>query len=461
MPNPAYLFVQVQHTGKVAPRKDVRTAIQKHVMRDIGASRRGRPRRKAIDKQASGQCQVPVSTGAIMAPSLVSGGTRTNPFASYPIPMNSDTFFLIDYSPRLRPFRDTWLPLGLSDPALFYEILSHISLDIAAVNPGYSDRGRSRALELHLLALRDVNRRLEDPCQGLSEGVIGAVLAFACFSHIAKDWKSYEAHMEGLRTIIRLKGGLHKLDNNRILRLLLSGIDVSASCFNNAPVKFPLPLRALSQRREERQEVPWWLPVGDTGGDNVWELVFPSDDTLAEIFRDVATTIMTVKLEHSRSGRPLWQDTQFVRDYIDPLTHRLLDTSIETDAVNRSNFVNECSRLAALLLLSKIRRASSPPLSPRIVFTGIETDRLRALLARYYSEWTVFKPMLLWVLVLGALEVEGEERAWFCALIQRTAEEIGLRGWDEVVVSVSNLLWVGEVLHAEGEALRGCVWMEA
>ncbi|KAF2494834.1 hypothetical protein BU16DRAFT_618815 [Lophium mytilinum] len=465
MPNPSFLFVQVQDTGKVSPRKDVRTAIQKHVMRDIGAARRGKPRRKVMSEQTAetaGQDQVPVSIWAMLAPALVSGGARTNPFASYPIPMNPDTFFLIDYlytspAPRLRPFRDTWLPLSLSDPALFYEILSHVSLDVAAVDPGCSDRRRNRALKLHVLALQDVNRRLEDPSKGLSEGVIGTVLAFACFSHLAKDWKSYEAHMEGLQTIIRLKGGMHKLDHNRMLRLLLSGIDISASCFSNTPPKFPLPLHALSTLRAEHLELPWWLPPGATDASNMWTLVFPSDTPLADIFRDLATAVMTLKLETTRSGRPLWLDTQFVRDYLDPLTHRLLETSIGVEAVNSGSFRGECSRLAAVILLGKIRRAAR---GGRGVFMGIETEKLRVLLVRYGSEWTVFKPMLLWVLVLGALEVEGEERGWFCAIIRKTAGEIGLRGWDEVVVTVSNLLWVEEVLGGEGEGLRGGVGME-
>jgi len=208
MSNTSFLFVEVHHTGKVLPRKDVRTAIQKHVMRDIGAARRGRPRRRVKTKEA--QKQSHASMGSSIAPALrlVSGGARTNPFANYPIPMNSDTLFLIDYceskacldaqclrkqslyrcnnivytcpSPRLRPYKDTWLPISLSDPALFYEILSHISQDISAVNSEYSDRGQS--LQFHALALRSVNRRLADPLLGTSDGIIGTVLAFACFS---------------------------------------------------------------------------------------------------------------------------------------------------------------------------------------------------------------------------------------------------------------------------------------
>ena len=129
--------------------------------------------------------------------------------------------------------------MGLSDPALFYEILSRISRDITASFPGYAVE--KQAFALHSQALQSVNRRLSDPVESVSEGIIATILGFACFSvscslsfrdrhanemqHSERDWASYDMHMEGLRTIIRLKGGVHAIDHNRILRLLLSGYD--------------------------------------------------------------------------------------------------------------------------------------------------------------------------------------------------------------------------------------------
>ena len=70
--------------------------------------------------------------------------------------------------------------------------------------------------------------------------MIATVLSFACFSvrqtghgdrglhanemqHFDQDWESYEMHMEGLLTIIRIRGGANAINHNRILRLLLSG----------------------------------------------------------------------------------------------------------------------------------------------------------------------------------------------------------------------------------------------
>lgn len=131
--------------------------------------------------------------------------------------------------------------MSLSDPALFYEILSHISRDTTASFPGHAKE--KQAFALHSQALQSVNKRLSDPVESVSDGIIATILGFACFSvswlpsfrdryanemqHSDRDWARYDMHMEGLRTIIRLKGGVHVIDHNRILRLVLSGYDSS------------------------------------------------------------------------------------------------------------------------------------------------------------------------------------------------------------------------------------------
>jgi hypothetical protein len=130
MSNPKFLFIEVQETGKVPPRRDVRTAIQKHVMRDIGVARRGQPRPRRqfenfkdckkheflslrdivpktrpekypirnVHTKAITPAQELSYTGASAnVPVLISGGCRTDPFACFPIDMTPETSFLIDF----------------------------------------------------------------------------------------------------------------------------------------------------------------------------------------------------------------------------------------------------------------------------------------------------------------------------------------------------------------------------
>lgn len=233
-------------------------------------------------------------------------------------------------------------------------------------------------------------------------------------------------------------------------------IDVSASCFAGTPVRFPLPIPLLNTLRTDSQELPWWLPLPASSSEeaNVWSVVFPDDAVLAIIFRDLSTTVMTIKLEIDK--RIVWQDEQFGGLWVDPLAHRLLASSVELEDIHEGNVLAECCRLGALILLSKIRRRFGTH-KRRLVFTGLETGKMRILLEMYADKWTKFMPMLLWVLILTALEVDGEERTWLCGLMERTVLKIGLQSWDEAVVNASNLLWVGEVLDEECEGLRSLV----
>ena len=130
MPSSTFLFVEVQQSGKVPPRKDIRTAIQKHVMRDIGATRRGKPMPRRQPKSAKNgrihetslfshivsqthheehpirqmQPRIVASSQELVytepnmkIPWPVSGGCRTDPFMRFPIHMTSETSSLVDY----------------------------------------------------------------------------------------------------------------------------------------------------------------------------------------------------------------------------------------------------------------------------------------------------------------------------------------------------------------------------
>ena len=113
-----FLFVEVTRTGKVPECKDTRRAIQKHVMRGP-KKRRGRaelqkpwqinkpltaltrmnkevPRISHIEGGTTKERREFLSSGrGIQRPFF--GGSRLNPFARYPIDMNLDSLFLIDY----------------------------------------------------------------------------------------------------------------------------------------------------------------------------------------------------------------------------------------------------------------------------------------------------------------------------------------------------------------------------
>lgn len=239
-----------------------------------------------------------------------------------------------------------------------------------------------------------------------------------------------------------------------LLTTFRSSIDISASCFTRRTPRFPLPVDALSKLRDDAQEIPWWSLHPSVDGTSYWEMALPGDPILAGIFSDLGITCMTIKSELMK--RLLWLDQSFVKTWINPLSYRLMVGGIELIDIDETNFVNECCRLGALLLLSKIRKR----FGARIVFTGLETERLRTILEMYGEEWNFYKTMLLWTAILAALETDGGDKLWFCNIIGKAAKAMELQSWDEVMIHASNMLWVGEILDKECEHLRPLVHIE-
>lgn len=81
-----------------------------------------------------------------------------------------------------RPFRFPWLSMGLSDAAAW-----HITLANAALFRDIKPRGRKpeynisiEAMKWYTQSLASVTKRLADPAESNSEGLIVAITGFVC-----------------------------------------------------------------------------------------------------------------------------------------------------------------------------------------------------------------------------------------------------------------------------------------
>lgn len=113
MSSPLLLFVEVTSNGKVLDKK-ARHAIQKHVMRDAAAERRQRSKVPRKMREGSKNPEEPIvvhsrkgkdvhprpetySASLRLDPPFGLGGGRMDPFAQYPVRMDLEKLFLIDY----------------------------------------------------------------------------------------------------------------------------------------------------------------------------------------------------------------------------------------------------------------------------------------------------------------------------------------------------------------------------
>ena len=77
-------------------------------------------------------------------------------------------------------YRNGWLPIGLADAAAFQQVLSMFGSHLRALYGHETLFSISESLTYHTRAITSVKERLSDPALNISDGMIGAVIGFAC-----------------------------------------------------------------------------------------------------------------------------------------------------------------------------------------------------------------------------------------------------------------------------------------
>jgi hypothetical protein len=114
----------------------------------------------------------------------------TNPLAIFPLKTNermrqlvSFLYDSMDITPK--PLGPIWFTIGMIDKSAFQLTLGNAAYCFNKETGLYQgelfDRGETaESMSFYTMAMESVKRRLRDPIDGVSEGVIGSVLGFAC-----------------------------------------------------------------------------------------------------------------------------------------------------------------------------------------------------------------------------------------------------------------------------------------
>lgn len=85
----------------------------------------------------------------------------------------------------IKPYKEAFLPLGLTDTAAFHQILANLAVQLNGHRPpgakvaGYE---KTEVLAHHTTAMAMVQKRLKDPKEATSDGTIATVIAMACYA---------------------------------------------------------------------------------------------------------------------------------------------------------------------------------------------------------------------------------------------------------------------------------------
>jgi len=80
------------------------------------------------------------------------------------------------------PYRDAWLPVGLTDAATFHQVLSNAALNIASLRGRESVPESRESIVHHTKAVMLVKQNMSNKLTATSDTVIASITAFACYA---------------------------------------------------------------------------------------------------------------------------------------------------------------------------------------------------------------------------------------------------------------------------------------
>jgi hypothetical protein len=78
-----------------------------------------------------------------------------------------------------KPLAEVWFTIGIADRSAFHLTMANAVM-LFAEETGSKGSETTESMMFYTMSLRSVNKRLQDPVDGISEGVIGTVLGFVC-----------------------------------------------------------------------------------------------------------------------------------------------------------------------------------------------------------------------------------------------------------------------------------------
>ncbi|KAK4248630.1 hypothetical protein C7999DRAFT_40142 [Corynascus novoguineensis] len=317
-------------TGIRCRDKTTMTKIRRHIMEDIGISRRKPQRNPQFVIEIGSPPTFPnhPDVNSLLPPfwsqdplSVLEQQWQMDTFSAYGISL------LAAEGKRLLCNADAWTSEGFTFPFAFTSsaFLRHFSaiFSNSSVLKGIyhqsSGRIRVMALERSLGTISCIEATVANPSFDVAtaDRVISAVLSVICYNLLNLEFDQARVHLDGLGGLIAARGGIQSLKGNNELRLMIFWpryplpVDLTPVIIHTDPSKsLPMPLsRILATAETEVGVQLTHIPVCVAG--------------LSEL-------AITIESELAVRGNALWNDEIFLGLRINPLAHRLFDRTGRT-----------------------------------------------------------------------------------------------------------------------------------
>ncbi|KAH7413156.1 hypothetical protein BKA64DRAFT_346789 [Cadophora sp. MPI-SDFR-AT-0126] len=170
----------------------------------------------------------------------------------------------------------------------------------------------------------------------------------------------------------------------------------------------------------------------------VWLVRFTNYINLLDLMNHLQRFNYNLQYEAQNQNRKIFQDGDFATSYLFPLIHQCLRLSGNSIVVNEHDTnILQAVRISCLLYTAEIRRL----FGINGVAAKLHTQKLKFYLENSKHDWGELGMLRLWCLAMGGMESEGADRAWFAAEIASEGAEMGYPMWHDLETQMEEMVW--------------------
>ncbi|KAH6662778.1 hypothetical protein B0J14DRAFT_610169 [Halenospora varia] len=380
------------------------------------------------------------------------GNDQIAPLASLPIEAtrrNAELFhfFLQKLSPFMSSldgtdavpeFNKHWIPFMIQSPLLVYiSVLTSSYFQAMARRIDVETSVDAMTARVKLITL--INEHITTHSKGVDDEAIGAVMSLAYNELVYADKRSVIAHLNGLREMIRSRGGLENI-KFRQLRIMMMRTDFQVACtFEAEPIVHgpQEPVFAIETDHVEFESP--FLPTKARFIDFADELgISAGTATVLDDMRFVTNSILSLsKSDEQGKARLKFRATvQWIHDRL---------SSSEAETHDQNDFIYQTCRATAILYTSVILArtpisvAGANPLPMKVWMTMWRVP---------LSRWKKIPAIFFWVLlVINPITRDRPEGRFVKGMFAAATMAIALIEWDTAAAILKNFMtvqkWLG------------------
>ncbi|KAL6808849.1 hypothetical protein GGI42DRAFT_316582 [Trichoderma sp. SZMC 28013] len=457
-----FSFVNISHPEEGRSRHNL-THIRRHVMADVGRSKRKKPRYKIIPLQvASGEDESQAKPVNIELAELAPLARMPPSFQTHLVDTNARACELISFMAAeadyvYRPFRTSWVQIGLSDATAFDLWLAQaiVIRDLAAQEdntscPGMEYLNNPEANKYYGRCLNQLSHRLSSREECVSIGVIATIMGFICIDTRVGNWDRYSMHMNGLERVYHLRNGFDELDSE--ISLMAFFVDLMGASMLDRYPRFPIPKHCVNP-----SEMNYESDMSDT-----LQILLNDAKTIApqgeRIYAMLRVTASVIAMVNRNANDPLfWTHDAALAEKLGSASHFILSVPKSPEDDPHTDYpvfvVQRMVQLACLMVMSKLKQLAS------FHWDDIDPlgDRLEKLLQVPYYEVPVhLQKIRLWAIVTACSLMDPQAQFPFLMELRQSIRALGYHTPEEAIGYVKSLLWLENIDMITAESLYGC-----